>query len=168
METCYRHPNRETGVSCSLCGRPICPDCMTPTPVGMRCRECASQKTQVRTIDSVRGGVEATRILIGLCILAFVAQLASGGGGFDATSGSVYVRGVLFGPAIDIKHEYWRLLTAGFLHANFLHIALNMFLLWVLGQMLEPAIGWVRFVAIYFVSLLCGSFGALLVDPTKP
>ena len=49
MATCYRHPNRETGVSCSNCGRPICPDCMTPTSVGMRCPECAKQKTQVRT-----------------------------------------------------------------------------------------------------------------------
>ena len=40
-QTCYRHPDRETGVSCSSCGRPICPECMTPTPVGMRCPECA-------------------------------------------------------------------------------------------------------------------------------
>ena len=48
MATCYRHPNRETGVSCSNCGRPICPDCMTPTSVGMRCPECAAA-TQVRT-----------------------------------------------------------------------------------------------------------------------
>ena len=47
MATCYRHPSRETGVSCSNCGRPICPDCMTPTPVGMRCPECSSQRTKV-------------------------------------------------------------------------------------------------------------------------
>jgi membrane associated rhomboid family serine protease len=142
---------------------------MTPTPVGMRCPECSRQKTQVRTVHTPRGGIEVTRILIGLNVLAFVAQLASSGGGlFDATSGSVYVRGVLFGPAIDLQNEYWRLVTSGFLHANFLHIALNMYLLWILGQMLEPAIGSVRFVAIYFVSLLAGSFGALLVDPRKP
>ena len=50
MATCYRHPNRETGVSCSNCGRPICPDCMTPTPVGMRCPECARERTPVRTM----------------------------------------------------------------------------------------------------------------------
>jgi membrane associated rhomboid family serine protease len=168
METCYRHPSRETGVSCSSCGRPICPDCMTPTPVGMRCPECSRQKTQVRTVHTARGGIEVTRILIGLNVLAFVAQLASSGGGlFDATSGTVYARGVLFGPAIDLNNEYWRLVTSGFLHANFLHIALNMYLLWILGQMLEPAIGSVRFAAIYFVSLLAGSFGALLVDPRK-
>ena len=53
METCYRHPDRETGVSCSNCGRPICPDCMTTTSVGMRCPECASQRTKVKTMGSV-------------------------------------------------------------------------------------------------------------------
>jgi membrane associated rhomboid family serine protease len=75
---------------------------------------------------------------------------------------------VLFGPAIDVGGDYWRLVTSGFLHANLLHIGLNMYLLWVLGQMLEPAIGSLRFAAIYFVSLLSGSFGALLVNPAKP
>jgi membrane associated rhomboid family serine protease len=169
METCYRHPNRETGVSCSSCGRPICPDCMTPTPVGMRCPECSRQKTQVRTMDAVRGGIEVTRVLIGLNVLAFVAQIASSGGGlWDATSGTVYGRGVLFGPAIDVNGDYWRLVTSGFLHANFLHIALNMYLLWVLGNILEPAIGSVRFAAVYAVGLLAGSLGALLVNPTTP
>jgi membrane associated rhomboid family serine protease len=168
METCYRHPSRETGVACSSCGRPICPDCMTTTPVGMRCPECSRQKTQVRTLSSARGGVEVTRILIGINVLAFLAQVASGGGLWDATGGTVYVRGVLFGPAIDVGGDYWRLVTSGFLHANVLHIGLNMYLLWVLGQMLEPAIGSLRFAAIYFVSLLSGSFGALLVNPAKP
>ena len=55
MATCYRHPNRETGVSCSNCGRPICPDCMTPTPVGMRCPECSRDRTQVRTMANIHG-----------------------------------------------------------------------------------------------------------------
>src|SRR5205823_10434334 len=73
MATCYRHPTRETGVSCSSCGRPICPDCMTPTPVGMRCPECSRQRTKVRTIRDVRaGGVEVTRALIFANVLAFV------------------------------------------------------------------------------------------------
>ena len=50
MAVCYRHPSRETGVSCSSCGRPICPDCMTPTPVGMRCPECSRDRTKVKTM----------------------------------------------------------------------------------------------------------------------
>src|SRR5919206_138039 len=57
MEVCYRHPDRETGVACSNCGRPICPDCMTPTPVGMRCPECARQRTRVRTARTLTSSV---------------------------------------------------------------------------------------------------------------
>jgi membrane associated rhomboid family serine protease len=167
METCYRHPSRETGVSCSACGRPICPDCMTPTPVGMRCPECSRQKTQVRTLESVRsGGVEATRILIGICILAYVAELASGATLFDPRPSTVYQRGALSGYTVDLGHDYWRLVTSGFLHASIIHIAFNMYLLWLLGQMLEPALGSVRFLLVFFVSLLSGAFGALLLsDP---
>ena len=75
MDTCYRHPNRETGVSCSSCGRPICPDCMTPTPVGMRCPECSRQRTKVRTARTMAaGGVEVTRVLIGINVLAFAGD----------------------------------------------------------------------------------------------
>src|SRR2546423_15045220 len=101
METCYRHPNRETGVSCSSCGRPICPDCMTPTPVGMRCPECSRQRTKVRTAQTIRsGGVEVTRVLIGLNVLAFVAELASGAGAGAHTGGPGVTRRPLLGPAI--------------------------------------------------------------------
>jgi membrane associated rhomboid family serine protease len=165
METCYRHPNRETGVSCSNCGRPICPDCMTPTSVGMRCPECSREKTQVRTIHSVGGG--ATTVTMALLIVNIFAFVASGqfsvGG---STSNELFRNGALFGPAIDINHDYWRLVTSGFLHSGFIHVGFNMYLLWVLGQMLEPEIGSIRFAAIYFVALLGGAFGALLVTPT--
>jgi membrane associated rhomboid family serine protease len=168
METCYRHPNRETGVSCSSCGRPICPDCMTPTPVGMRCPECSRQRTKVRTARTLQaGGVEVTRVLIGINVLAWIAELSSGGFG-----GNVYVHGALFGPSVA-DGDYWRLITGGFLHVpnagtGIIHIGFNMYLLWVLGQMLEPALGPVRFGALYFTSLLAGSFGALLVNPNVP
>src|SRR3954452_25370258 len=162
MATCYRHPSRETGVSCSNCGRPICPDCMTPTSVGMRCPECARQKTQVRTVRSGALGDEprVTMALIGICVILFLAT-----GAFNATSAGgngVYAKLALFGPLIHLKNEYWRLVTSGFLHSGFLHIFFNMYLLWVLGQQLERAIGSGRFATIYFTSLLCGSFGALV------
>jgi membrane associated rhomboid family serine protease len=165
METCYRHPNRETGVSCSNCGRPICPDCMTPTSVGMRCPECARQKTKVHTLQSMQGATTVTIALIAVNVLAFLASGEFTVGG--ASGNRLFQHGALFGPAIDQQHEYWRLVTGGFLHAGFLHIAFNMYLLWVLGQMLEPAIGSVRFAAIYVVALLAGSAGALLVTPTS-
>jgi membrane associated rhomboid family serine protease len=70
----------------------------------------------------------------------------------------------LFGPAVA-DGEWWRLVTSGFLHAGVLHIAFNMYLLWILGQMLEPALGSRRFAALYFTSLLWGAFGALLIEP---
>jgi len=166
METCYRHPDRETGVSCSSCGRPICPDCMTPTPVGMRCPECAKERTKVRTMRSTAGEPVVTYVLIAINVLAFLGSAASGGDlGLGGTGGSVISNGALFGPSIAIDHEYYRLVTSGFLHAGLLHIGFNMFLLYLLGTQLEPAIGSVRFTALYFTSLLGGSLGALLLSP---
>jgi membrane associated rhomboid family serine protease len=174
MATCYRHPNRETGVSCSSCGRPICPDCMTPTPVGMRCPECARQRTKVRTAATIKAGsdqVPVTKALILICVIAYLAEITTGAGGLNGVgNGSVSFNGALIGhfgaSDIGVAHgEYWRLLTGGFLHASIFHIAFNMYLLWILGRMLEPAIGSVRFGAVYFASLFAGSFGALLLEP---
>ena len=166
METCYRHPDRETGVSCSNCGRSICPDCMTSTSVGMRCPECSKQKTKVRTIGSgseptLTYALIAINVIIGLG--AFLGGASATGGGFSGSSlladGSVSRFGVDSG-------DYWRILTAGFLHVNFIHLLFNMFALYVLGGLLEPSIGRLRFALVYFVSLLAGSFGALLLTPT--
>jgi membrane associated rhomboid family serine protease len=167
MATCYRHPNRETGVSCSNCGNPICPDCMTPTPVGMRCPDCAGQRQRVQTMRSLHVDPIATYVLIGINVLLF---LGSGGGGGILTGGGsggsrVFLDFALYGPAIDLGHDYWRLITGGFLHSGILHIGFNMYILYWLGTMLEPSLGHARFVALYFASLLAGSFGALLLDP---
>src|SRR5215210_604163 len=167
MATCYRHPNRETGVSCSNCGNPICPDCMTSTPVGMRCPDCAGQTQRVHTMRSMHVDPIATYVLIAINVLMFLG--AGSGGSFVTGSGGggsqVYVDFLLFGPAIDLQHEYWRLVTYGFLHSGILHIGFNMYILYWLGTMMEPSLGHVRFVALYFASLLAGAFGALLLDP---
>jgi membrane associated rhomboid family serine protease len=171
MATCYRHPSRETGVSCSSCGRPICPDCMTPTPVGMRCPECARDRTKVKTVRSGAGGASTptvTQILIAINVLVFLAETATGSslGGISGNNpGTVYLKGALFGPYIAQNHEYYRLLTTGFLHDGLLHILFNMVFLWFMGRMLEPAIGRLNFAVVYFVSLFAGSFGALLFQP---
>jgi membrane associated rhomboid family serine protease len=167
MATCYRHPSRETGVSCSNCGRPICPDCMTSTPVGMRCPECAGQTQRVQTMRSLHVDPIVTYVLIGINVLMF---LGSGGGGGVLTGGGsggsqVFNDFALYGPLIDLKNEYWRLITGGFLHSGILHIGFNMYILYWLGTMLEPSLGHVRFIALYFASLLAGSFGALLLEP---
>ena len=137
--TCYRHPNRVTGVSCSSCGRPICPDCMTPTPVGMRCPECARQRTKVHTARSMHSD---PRVTVGIIIVCVAALLASGSLGLASSGGSrLFNDFALWGPGIADDGQYWRLVTGGFLHANLLHIFFNMYLLWILGQMLEPMLG---------------------------
>ena len=170
MEACYRHPNRETGVHCSNCGRPICPDCMTSTPVGMRCPECARQRTRARTMRSAAAGGEPvlTYALIGICVVVFIGELAGGasatGGGLG--SSRLFADGALSGPDVA-NGDYWRLLTAGFLHASFFHIFFNMFALWILGQLLEPAIGSIPFGLIFFVSVFAGSLGVLVIDPNS-
>ncbi|MDP2712117.1 MAG: rhomboid family intramembrane serine protease [Solirubrobacteraceae bacterium] len=161
--TCYRHPDRETGVSCSSCGRPICPDCMTATPVGMRCPECSRQKTKVHTAASIHGDPRLSYTLIAINVIAFLA-MSAGGGGLDGRGGSVWVNGALFGPSVA-DGDWWRIISAGFLHAGLLHLAFNMYFLYFLGTMLEPVIGKLRFAAIYFVSMLGGSLGALVVSP---
>jgi membrane associated rhomboid family serine protease len=165
MEVCYRHPKRETGVRCSNCERPICPDCMTSTPVGMRCPECARVgATKVRTMRSMTDEPALTYVLIGINVIAGIGSLLGGGAGVD--SGSLTDDGGISEHFIA-DGEYWRLLTAGFLHAGLFHLFANMLALWILGSMVEPAVGRWRFGLIYFVSLLCGSFGALLLSPDK-
>jgi membrane associated rhomboid family serine protease len=167
-ETCYRHPRRETAVHCSNCGRPICPDCMTPTPVGMRCPDCARQRTQVRTIRSTSSEPQLTYAIIAVNVLVFVAQVAAGRGGFfEVTSGRVFSDGALYGPLVA-DGEWWRIVTGGFLHGGLLHLAFNMYFIYFLGSLLEPAIGKLRFGALYVVSLLGGSFGALLFSFNSP
>jgi membrane associated rhomboid family serine protease len=165
MPVCYRHPGRETGVSCSNCGKPICPDCMTATPVGMRCPDCSRQKTQVRTLRNIYAQPTVTYVLIGICVLFF---LGNWGGGISRVDidlgliGSATFEGEPIGVA---DGEYWRLITSAFLHDGIIHIAFNMYILYWLGTMLEPVLGHVRFAALYFASLLAGSFGALVAEP---
>ena len=167
-ETCYRHPDRETGVSCSSCGRPICPDCMTPTPVGMRCPECANQRTKVvREVGQEEGWrrAPATFALIAINVIVYLIQIGSGSGGFSGGEITQFMIDFgLFGPFVA-EGEWYRLVTGGFLHAGLIHLGFNMFLLYMLGGLLEPSLGTPRFLVLYFASLLAGAFGALVVEP---
>lgn len=166
---CYRHPDRETRVSCSSCGRPICPDCMTPTPVGMRCPECMRQRTKVvRNPTGTPGqfsAFPATMALIAINVVVYLVEVASSHGGFEPTGHFVFNYS-LYGPSVA-EGEWYRLITSGFLHASLIHIGFNMLLLFLLGRLLEPALGTPRFLALYFASLLAGSFGVMLIDPNS-
>jgi membrane associated rhomboid family serine protease len=139
---------------------------MTPTTVGMRCPECSKQRTPVHTLRTMVVQPRVTYALIAINVVAFLAE-----GSFSLTggvSGTVVTHGVLFGPLIADQHEYWRLITSAFLHENLIHIGFNMYLLYMLGQLLEPALGPVKFATIYFTALLAGSFGALVATPNAP
>ena len=107
-----------------------------------------------------------TYILIGIIVLVQLGAMASGANASGSRFGGseLITDGAVSGPTVA-DGEIWRLLTSGFLHAGLLHLMFNGFALYVLGMMLEPAIGRLRFATIYFVSLLCGSFGAILLEP---
>jgi membrane associated rhomboid family serine protease len=144
---------------------------MTTTPVGMRCPECAKQRTRVVRMRTMASEPRVTYALIAINVIVFLAegQLSLAGSG----EGSISRHGALLGsseaPALageGVAHgQWWRIVTGGFLHANLLHIFFNMYVLYLLGQMLEPAIGHVRFGVLYGVSLIAGSLGALLLTP---
>jgi len=136
---------------------------MTPTPVGMRCPECANQRTKVRTARSVVVEPRVTYGLIAINVIVFFLSVLQAGEG-SPRSGSIYEEGVLFGPLVD-EGEWWRLVSSGFLHADPIHLLLNMLVLYFLGQLLEPALGHVKYAALYFAALLCGSLGVMLIEP---
>ena len=172
-ETCYRHPDRETRVSCSSCGRPICPDCMTPTPVGMRCPECMQQRTKV--VQGVGGNATgfwqapATFVLIAINVVAFLAEIGQWIGGAQRRQWE-RLRGLRAAGAAVSDGEWYRLVSGGFLHARRLPPRSST---WPpsasSAALLEPGIGTPRFVALYFASLLAGAFGALaLTHPFTP
>jgi membrane associated rhomboid family serine protease len=143
---------------------------MTPTSVGMRCPECARQRTKANTLRTTSRVPRVTQALIALNVIVFLAETATGAslGGVSGTGGWVFSHGDLFGPSISASDQYWRIVTSGFLHDGIFHILVNMLSLYFVGMALEPGIGRVNFALVYGVSLLAGSFGALLFTPLSP
>ena len=154
--TCYRHPDRETWVRCTRCERPICPDCMNDAAVGFQCPDCVAQGNKtVRQARTTFGGrttanpSAVTKVLLGLNIGIFLLQLATGGAVTDDYKS--------FGYAIAFGDEYYRLITAAFLHAGILHIAFNMYCLFLVGPPLEATLGRARYLTLYLLAALGGS-----------
>jgi membrane associated rhomboid family serine protease len=179
MATCYRHPDRETGLSCSDCGRPICTECMTMAAVGIRCPDHSGKPqgvekvtTGVRRATYEGGTGQLTRGLIGINVAIFVVMVATGGS-LSRAGGPLYEWGALFVQArLTDGHigglaegEWWRLLSAAFLHHGIFHLGMNMLILYLIGTPLEMALGRGRYLALYLVSALAGSAGALLLSP---
>jgi membrane associated rhomboid family serine protease len=146
---------------------------MTMAPVGIRCPEHSGrpQGMQRMTRGVQRAafegtGAKVTKALIGVNVAVYVAELAQGGG-VNGVHSSIYLHGVLWAPFVA-DGDYWRLITAAFLHYGPFHLLLNMLALWWFGSLLEERIGSGKFLLLYVVSGLAGSAGALLLDPLQP
>ena len=182
---CYRHPDRETYVSCSECGRGICPDCMTYGPVGIRCPDhattggtVAAPRRVARTASrnlSARGPF-VTFTLIGINVGVFLVQLFMGAELMRLNTGWIYENGVLVSEAVNSSNEligvahgdWWRLVTATFLHGSLIHLGFNMLVLWMIGPPVEEYFGHARYLLLYLVSGLAGSAGALILSGGAP
>jgi membrane associated rhomboid family serine protease len=169
---CYRHPDRETGLSCSECGRPICTDCMTVAAVGLRCPEHAGKQprparvaTSVRSFSSAGTGGVVTKALIAINVAVYLITAVQGPG-INDPGGSLFTKWFLLGSEVA-NGGWWRLITAAFLHANIIHLALNMLALWWFGTPVEAFLGRTRFLLVYLVSGLAGSAGALIASPNN-
>lgn len=183
--TCYRHPDREAGRRCTRCGKPACPSCLVQAAVGSHCVECAkAARPDVRTRAQywqARQRAIVTMVLIGLNLAVFaylVVRDPAALTGRTTTIGHAELGltriavgdgvpvpvGVNGQPYVFQGGEWYRLVTAGFVHFGLIHLGFNMYLLYMLGQMLEPTIGRVKFALVYVAALLGGSAGSLLLN----
>src|SRR5690606_14804734 len=165
---CPRHPDRVTYVTCQRCGRPTCPDCQRPAPVGIQCVDCVKQEASrvgpvVNRLGfvSANGTPWATYALMAASVLAFAyGHLVLGESRWIIDWG-LWPRGV---PGLEeFGHDWYRWISSGFLHFGFLHLAINMFVLWQFGTQLEPVLGRLRFVGVYLASVIGGSAAIMLL-----
>ena len=192
LQPCYRHAARPTGIGCQRCGRPICPECMVEAPVGYQCPECVAQgrraTRQDRVLRAARGGGRITTGLVAVNVVLWLATLATGGNGSPLLTslalnptgscerdGDLFVGGTAaacaaFGgtwaPGVA-EGAVWQVVTSAFMHASPLHIAFNMYALYLLGPALERALGHWRFLTLYLVSGLGGSVASYLFSPIQ-
>jgi len=177
--TCFRHPGRETYVSCVRCGRPACPDCLRSAAVGQQCVECIRQANRgSRQATAPFGGrVSSTPVvtwtLIALNVLVYVVELAySKAIDYGAMIGGAYDP-ALHEPVGVAVGDWYRLFSSAFLHEppgsgiGILHIAFNMWALYVVGPALEQMLGRWRFLTVYLVSALGGSVLYYLLAPAN-
>ena len=169
---CYRHPGRQSFILCQRCGRTICPECQTQAAVGVICPECMAEqrRSAPRTKSAARtrfsrltaaGAPVVTTSIIALTLVVFLLQLIPGLGVTDR----LLYAGVYSYP---FDFQPWRMLTSVFVHSTgfIFHVLLNMYTLWIFGQILERMLGRGRFLALYLLSGLAGSLGVLfLADP---
>lgn len=161
VPVCPRHPDRISYVRCQRCEQPVCPQCQVPSSVGVHCVDCVrkarSSRPAARSILGARASADAlvTKVLLAACVVVYLLQMMMPG----------LLSQLAFAPAAASGQPY-RFLTAAFLHASIMHIAFNMWALWVVGSTIEPVLGRWRFLSLYFLSALGGSAAVLwLTDP---
>jgi membrane associated rhomboid family serine protease len=167
---CYRHPDRETWVSCTRCERPICPECLRPAAVGFQCPECVAQgNASVRRPTTPYGGKIVARagvvtLILGvLNVVAFVVTVATAPGGLTGNTNSKLFDELELVPLrVAVDGDYWRLIGSAFLHISLLHLAGNMLSLAIVGPALERVFGWWRYLSVYLVAALGGSVAVYL------
>ncbi|MFE3053312.1 rhomboid family intramembrane serine protease [Nocardia sp. NPDC059239] len=171
--TCYRHPDRPTGLACTRCGRSACPECLTPAAVGQHCVECVQQgRNDVRPVRNAAGTAVSripnpyvTYSLIAINVIVYTVTALQAHSLMDNQRSRLFYDWVLV-PAFVGDGGWARVLGSGFLHYGPIHLLANMFALYVLGPYCEVALGRGRFVAVYLASLLGGSAAVTaLSDP---
>ncbi len=168
---CVRHPDRVTGLSCTRCGRPSCPECLRSGAVGAQCVDCVAQGgREVRRATTVAGAEPLDRsivvpVLIALNVAVFGWTVLQAGSVSNNADSDLFDAWAL-APFLVTDGDWWRLVTSGFLHIGPIHLLFNMWALWVLGRDLEKVLGRGRFTALYVVSLLGGAASVMLFsDP---
>jgi membrane associated rhomboid family serine protease len=167
---CVRHPDRPTGLSCTRCGRPACPECLREASVGYQCVDCVAQGTrQARRATTIAGArlggrpvVVPTLIALNAAIFVWTVVQA---GSIRANFVAPLFREWSLAPGLVQAGEWWRVITSGFLHIGPIHLLFNMWALWVLGRELETVLGRGRFLAVYVLGLLGGAAAVMLFYP---
>ncbi|WP_107653512.1 rhomboid family intramembrane serine protease [Nocardia suismassiliense] len=162
--TCVRHPNRPTGLACTRCGRPSCPECLRPAAVGQHCVDCLRQgQRDVAPVRTVAGAPVAraslpyvTYVLIAINVAIYAITAVQAQSLMANRTSALFIDWVLYPPAVA-GGEWWRVIGSGFLHYGPIHLLLNMFALYVIGRDGELVLGRLRYLAVYLVSLLGGS-----------
>ena len=191
-ETCPRCDGSGLCIECEGKGVITCPDCegdksffckkcngKGEIPCSPKCEVCDGKgyidyssksqnesvyqdKRDVITIQIIPQKPVATFVLLILCVL------------YTIFSGALFEKGNIlfylgvFIPSYVMDGEWWRFITSMFLHANFLHLASNMYFLYVTGPIIEQLLGVKKYLYLYFISGIVGSIVSMIVMPDVP
>ncbi len=165
---CYRHPDRATRLRCSECGRPICVECSHDAAVGQKCPECARPEGRHRVVDARRAmaapsfaTAPVTFTIISVAVALFVLGFLSPS--IDAE----LVNRFASANWLIADGEWWRVLTAAFLHAGLAHIFFNMYALYIFGPRLESQVGSTPFALLYAASAAGGGAASYFFGATQ-